>query len=157
MTLGYNPGLPLPLFSLLPDVPDSFYPTRGTELAAGHDLYARFAQPRGLLTIRVGDRVKIHTGVRCHLLPDHWGGIYGRSSLRERGLSVLGVGVIDADYTGELIVLACNVGTLPIEIAHGDRIAQFVVHERADRGYALRAPVGKRAPGTVGGCGSTGR
>ena len=36
-------------------------------------------------------------------------------------------GTIDADYRGELRVLLVNLGTEPIRVRHGDRVAQLVV------------------------------
>ena len=51
-----------------------------------------------------------------------------RSGLAVReGLTVLNSpGTIDADYRGEVMVLLINLGTQPVQIARGDRIAQLV-------------------------------
>lgn len=57
-------------------------------------------------------------------------GMYGRIASRS-GLSVkrgieVGAGVIDSDYTGEIMVLIYNFGTDDFVITIGDRIAQLI-------------------------------
>jgi dUTP pyrophosphatase len=36
-------------------------------------------------------------------------------------------GTVDADYRGEVLVLAVNLGDAPIEIRRGERVAQLVI------------------------------
>ena len=57
------------------------------------------------------------------------GQVRPRSGLAAKhGLTVLNApGTIDADYRGEVGVLLVNLGTEPVTIARGDRIAQLVV------------------------------
>jgi dUTP pyrophosphatase len=52
-----------------------------------------------------------------------------RSGLAWRGgITMLNTpGTIDADYRGEIKVLAVNLGEEPFTISHGDRIAQMVI------------------------------
>lgn len=170
-----------PLFSCLPGVPEQYLPTRGTLQAAGCDLFAYL--PDGPVTVEpclwgevksglcsvgpLGDLfagevshvpscAPIRTGVRAHMRECHWGAIYGRSSLRKVGI-LSDPGVIDADYTGELIVLVRNLSRVSYTIRDGDKIAQFIVHPRADLGYSVRAADAVRSSGAIGGFGSTGR
>jgi dUTP pyrophosphatase len=157
-----------PLFSLLPGVPEQYLPSRGTAQAAGCDLYAYL--PDGPVKVPAwqigfdpwkrpyldaGPALPVRTGVRAHMRECHWGAIYGRSSLRKVGI-ISDPGVIDADYEGELIVLVRNLSGKPHTIKDGDRIAQFVVHARADAGYIVRELGAARAAGNAGGFGSTG-
>lgn len=157
-----------PLFSLLPDVPSEYMPQRGSGLAAGHDLMILHFEhcadviagvPLGdACHLPPGEGVRCHTGVRIHLRPEHWAGIYGRSSLRDRGLSTMGTGVIDADYTGELIVIVRNLHPqIYRTLRAGQKIAQLIVHNRADCHLAYDLPpVGEVKPRGPGGFGSTG-
>ncbi|MGF1669785.1 MAG: dUTP diphosphatase, partial [Balneolaceae bacterium] len=44
------------------------------------------------------------------------------------GITMLNTpGTIDADYRGEVKVLAVNLGSEPFTVNHGDRIAQMVI------------------------------
>lgn len=78
-----------------------------------------------------------------------------RSSMASKGITVSG-GVIDAGYTGEIMVLMTNHAPRPYIIHAGDKIAQAipipVIANRAE--WADELPVSTRADG---GFGSTGR
>lgn len=109
-------------------------PTRGSEYAAGWDLYADNyegckGQKDWTLIISPNSTVKIGTGISIALPNYTFGGIYPRSGLATKyGLAPANkVGVIDADYRGELIVALYNHSSLPQTIHQGDRIAQLIV------------------------------
>ena len=109
-------------------------PTRGSEYAAGWDLYADNyegckGQKDWTLIIPPNTTVKIGTGIAIALPSYTFGGIYPRSGLATKcGLAPANkVGVIDADYRGELIVALHNHSTFPQSINQGDRIAQLIV------------------------------
>lgn len=130
-------------------------PEYATGGAAGVDLRAAVD---GELVVGPGERVAVPTGLTV-AIPDGWEGqVRPRSGLAIRhGLTVVNApGTVDSDYRGEIRVLLVNLGTEPVPIRRGDRVAQLVL-----------APVGRiawqpleRLPGTDrgdGGFGSTGR
>ncbi|MDD4730470.1 MAG: dUTP diphosphatase [Desulfovibrio sp.] len=99
----------------------------GTVSSAGLDLRACFDEPE--LVIEPGDRVAIGTGVRMEICEPGWAGfIFSRSGLgTKQGLTISqGVGVIDPDYRGELIVSLLNTSGQRRLVARGQRIAQLV-------------------------------
>lgn len=96
-------------------------PTLATVGSCGYDLYASCSADVGQ-----GVVTKVRTNTRVSLPPGHVGFIKGRSGLGSRGLTVLG-GVIDNDYTGELIVICCSVGGEVFSFKPGDKIAQLVI------------------------------
>ena len=99
-------------------------PTRGSSMAAGLDLYALDGA-----TVNVGETVLIHTGIALAIPEGYAGFIYARSGIAaKRGLAPANkVGVIDADYRGEIMVALHNHGTAAQTVDAGERIAQLVV------------------------------
>jgi dUTP pyrophosphatase len=65
-------------------------------------------------------------------------------------------GTIDSDYRGELKVILVNLSHAPVEIGHGERIAQLVVAPVARARWAEVAALDDTSRG-AGGFGSTGR
>ena len=106
--------------------PGAVLPTRGTDAAAGADLYACLDAP---LTIAPGETVFVPIGLAMEIPQGYGGFVYARSGLAsKRGLAPANkVGVIDADYRGELLVSLHNHSSLPQTIQPGDRIAQLVI------------------------------
>ena len=103
--------------------PEARLPTQGSALAAGWDLYALEAT-----IVSKGSSVMISTGLAC-AIPEGWEGqIRCRSSLGKKGMILPnGVGTIDADYRGELKVLATWIGPGDeFHIKKGERIAQLL-------------------------------
>ena len=99
---------------------DAIIPTRSSKRSAGLDLYSSID-----VNIEVGSIKKINTGI-CISLPDSsYGSIRDKSSLAAKGLLTLG-GVIDNDYTGEIIVIMTSL-IEPINIKQGQKKAQLVV------------------------------
>jgi dUTP pyrophosphatase len=104
--------------------PEASQPTQGTKSAAGWDL-------RALEDTKVfkGVSAKIRTGLAV-AIPEGWEGqIRSRSSLGAKGMIMPnGVGTIDSDYRGELMVLATWIGEGDfIELSKGERIAQMLI------------------------------
>ena len=128
-------------------------PTRGTAAAAGMDLYAMEQT-----VIAAGETVLVHTGIAL-AIPEGYGGfIYARSGLAtKRGLAPANkVGVIDADYRGEIMVALHNHGQSEQTVAAGERVAQLVVAPvlMAELSLTDALPDTERGEG---GFGSTGR
>ena len=130
-------------------------PTYGSEYAAGADLYALADAP---ITIEVGATVLIKTGL-CMEIPEGYAGlIYARSGLAsKKGLAPANkVGVVDADYRGEVMVALHNHGTCAQTVEHGERIAQLVVAPFLAVNYEESEELSDTVRG-AGGFGSTGR
>ena len=104
---------------------DAKIPTRGSRVAAGHDLYAIET-----LSIPANNRALIKTGLAIAVPDGSYGRIAPRSGLATKSITV-DAGVIDADYRGEVKVLLVNHGKMDYEVQKGDRIAQLIV-ERID-------------------------
>jgi dUTP pyrophosphatase len=102
-------------------------PHYATEGSAGLDLRACLQAP---LRIVPGQAELIPTGLSIHLAdPGLAAMILPRSGLGHKHGLVLGnlVGLIDSDYQGPLMVSCWNRGSVPYEIAVGERIAQLIV------------------------------
>ena len=98
-----------------------------TPLSAGIDLRACLDTPH--VTVPAGGRVTVPTGVSVQPATDGIAGfLYSRSGLGAReGLTVAqGTGVIDPDYTGEILVVLLNTSGQERRITHGDRVAQLI-------------------------------
>ena len=104
--------------------PDASIPTQGSKSAAGWDLRALEDT-----VVEKGKSSKIRTGLAV-AIPEGWEGqIRSRSSLGAKGMIMPnGVGTIDSDYRGELMVLATWIGEGDkIELSKGERIAQMLI------------------------------
>ncbi|MEL7642140.1 MAG: dUTP diphosphatase [Solidesulfovibrio sp.] len=103
-------------------------PTVATPGSAGLDLRADIEAET--LTIAPGARAAVPTGIAIEIeTPGLAGFVYSRSGLgAKHGLTVAqGVGVIDPDYRGEIIVWLLNTSTEPKTIARHERIAQLIL------------------------------
>ena len=101
-------------------------PAYQTDGAAAMDLRAFLPAP---ITLAPGQREKIPTGI-CIETPAGFAAlILARSGIAARcGIGLCnGVGLIDSDYRGELIVSLINHGQEPFVVADGDRIAQLML------------------------------
>ena len=102
---------------------DSQIPTRGSEYAAGYDLYAHESA-----VIEPHMTKKIGTGVAIQPPKDSFGAVFARSGLAAtQGLRPANcVGVCDYDYTGEYIVALHNDSNEERIVEAGERIGQVV-------------------------------
>ena len=130
-------------------------PTYGSEYAAGADLYACLDEAQ---TIEPGQTVLIHTGIAMEIPEGYAGLVYARSGLAsKKGLAPANkVGVIDADYRGEIMVALHNHGTQPQTVEPEERIAQLVITPYIVGAFHQVDELGDTVRGT-GGFGSTGR
>ena len=90
-------------------------PTQGSALAAGWDMYSLEDT-----VVPKGSSVLIRTGWAA-AIPEGWEGqLRCRSSLGKKGMIMPnGIGTIDADYRGELMVLATWIGQRQLAQKHG--------------------------------------
>ena len=97
-------------------------PTRGSEYAAGYDLYAAIENN---ITVPAHSTEKIGTGLSFELPDETFAAIFARSGLAtKQGLRPANcVGVCDSDYRGEYIVAIHN----DTDIEPGERIAQMIL------------------------------
>ncbi len=101
--------------------------TYATPCSVGLDLRACIDGEKAL--IPAGERFAVPAGIAVEPMePGIAGFIYARSGLgAKRGLTVAqGVGVIDPDYRGELVVVLLNTSSEPLIVRRGDRVAQLV-------------------------------
>lgn len=103
---------------------NAILPTRGSEYAAGYDLYSCES-----VTIGPYETIKVHTGLAFELPEGTFGAIFARSGLAtKQGLRPANcVGVCDSDYRGEYIVALHNDSDDIRKIECGDRIAQLIL------------------------------
>lgn len=111
------PALSIKLLSLFGKIP-----TKGSEHAAGYDLYSASTgevPPRGRICINTDIAVKVPYGTYGRVAP--------RSGLTLKNGIDVGAGVIDADFGGNIGVILFNHTDTPFKFATGDRIAQFIL------------------------------
>lgn len=101
-------------------------PTRGSEYAAGYDLYAATDTQTSIFP-HMTQLVKI--GLAFELPDGYFGAIFARSGLAsKKGLRPANcVGVVDSDYRGEVMVALHNDSDHIMTIDAGERIAQLVL------------------------------
>ena len=135
--------------------PDAVIPTRGSEYAAGYDLYACLDAP---VTICPHETVKVGTGISAAIPEGYFGAVFARSGLASKqGVRPANcVGVCDSDYRGEYMVALHNDKEEPVIISTGDRIAQLVILPFLTAEFELTDDLPETARG-AGGFGSTGK
>jgi dUTP pyrophosphatase len=137
--LPHHEGLPLP--------------TRQTEGSAGYDLHS--AEPD--FTIAPMERRLVRTGLALAIPAGYEAQVRPRSGLAlKHGLTLPNTpATIDSDYRGELMVAVINLGTEPVAVTRGMRIAQMVFQkvEQMELRTVAELPVSGRG---AGGFGSTG-
>jgi len=106
--------------------PGATLPRYSSDLAAGADLYACTEQEVRILP---GETVLIPTGIAAAIPAGYAGFVFARSGLSVKmGLAPANkVGVIDADYRGEILVALYNQSGQVRLVRDGDRIAQLVI------------------------------
>ena len=134
---------------------NAIIPTYGSEFAAGADLYACLDEA---VTIEVGETRLIPTGFAFEIPVGFAGFIYARSGLAsKRGLAPANkVGVVDADYRGEVMVALHNHGKEDQIVESGERVAQMVIAPFVTANFVLADELDDTVRGE-GGFGSTGR
>ncbi|MCW5937647.1 MAG: dUTP diphosphatase [Fimbriimonadaceae bacterium] len=143
-----DPALSIPILL----EPGAAAPEYATEGAAGLDLRSNEG-----VELQPLERRLVGTGVRIALPPGYEGQVRPRSGLAMRlGLSMVNApGTIDSDYRGEIKVILINLGSDPIRLEKGERIAQLVV-ARYERANLVVVPELSESARGAGGFGSTG-
>jgi dUTP pyrophosphatase len=113
-------------FQRLKGLGDLPLPAYQTEDSAGMDIVAANEET---IELKPGDRSLVPGGFKMALPRGYEAQIRPRSGLAyKHGITMLNSpGTIDADYRGEVKVLAINHGKKPFSIKRGERIAQMVI------------------------------
>ena len=126
-------------------------PAYMTEGAAGMDICADIDHDRTLAPL---ERALIPAGLAIALPPGFEAQIRPRSGLALRqGLTMINSpGTIDSDYRGEIQLIAINLGSEPIVIHRGQRIAQMIIQRvvRAEWVEVEEIPSSARESGGFG-------
>ncbi len=130
-------------------------PTYGSEWAAGADMYAAIDEA---VTIEPNETKFIPTGLPFEIPEGYAGFIYARSGLAcKKGLAPANkVGVVDADYRGEVMVALHNHGKEAQTVEAGERIAQMIIAPFITANFIFSDELDDTVRG-AGGFGSTGR
>jgi dUTP pyrophosphatase len=138
--LPHHDGLPLP--------------RRQTAGAAGYDVAS--AEPD--FTLEPLGRRLVRTGLALAIPPGYEAQVRPRSGLAlKHGLTLPNTpATIDSDYRGELMIAMINLGTEPVAVTRGMRIAQLVFQrvERVQLVEVTELPPSERGQGGFGSTGS---
>jgi dUTP pyrophosphatase len=114
-------------------------------------------------TVRIDpkERVMIPTGLIFDIPKDHYITVHPRSGTAlKHGLNLINqTGIVDEDYVNETFILIHNSSDVTVQIRHGERIAQAILHRRnhiniIDKGFADSIP---QKTDRTGGFNSTGK
>ncbi|KAF8304783.1 dUTP diphosphatase [Clavulina sp. PMI_390] len=125
-------------------------PTRGSQHAAGYDLYS--AEDK---VIPANGKALIDTQISIAVPLGTYGRVAPRSGLASKFMIATGAGVIDADYRGIVFVLLFNHSDKDFEVKPGDRIAQLIL-EKCETPPVLEVDSLEETLRGAGGFGSTG-
>lgn len=132
-------------------------PTYATDGSAALDLRACIEAP---VTILPGSRSLIKTGLAINMMdPGLVAIVASRSGLSlKHGVRVAqGIGVIDADYHGEIGVILANDGTDAYVVEPGERIAQLMFQPVIQVSLSFVEAFSSETERGTGGFGSTGK
>jgi len=133
---------------------DALIPDFQTKGSSGADLHAAILKP---IQIKPMQRELIPTGIGLEIPEGYEIQVRARSGLAmKKGLSLVnGIGTIDADYRGEISVIAINLGDAIITIEPEERIAQIVCIKTEQFEFIEASELSDSVRGTHG-FGSTG-
>lgn len=99
-----------------------------TEYSAGLDLPAYVEEGMSII-LKTQEMTLVHTGVYVEIPIGYFGMLCLRSSMAaKRGLMLgNGVGIIDSDYRGEIMLCIYNTNSEDIVIEKGERIGQLLL------------------------------
>ena len=112
-------------------LPGAKAPNRAHPTDAGSDLHAYFGAdlPGAYMDIEPGAQQLIDTGVALKIPVGYAGFVMPRSSMRAKGVTSWGDGLIDSAYRGTIKIVLANRGTETFRIKAGDRIGQIVIQQ----------------------------
>ena len=129
---------------------DAQAPTRGSDEAAGYDLYSYESEtvvPKQIKLIDTGISIRVPEGTYGRIAP--------RSSVSKKGI-LINAGVIDRDYRGPVKVMVHNLSNNNYVINKNDRIAQLILEQIKTPPVELVEELDDTVRGE-GGFGSTGK
>ncbi|TDP74145.1 dUTP diphosphatase [Roseateles toxinivorans] len=132
-------------------------PSYATDGSAALDLRACIAEA---ITLEPGGRALVKTGLAINMMdPGLVAIVASRSGLSlKHGVRVAqGIGVIDADYHGEIGVILANDGQLPYVVQPGERIAQLMFQPVVQVALQVVEEFSTVTDRGAGGFGSTGK
>jgi len=130
---------------------ENLVPTRGTEGSAGYDLYLAYDS-----IVYAGSTQMVGTGVKVKIPAGFMGVVTPRSSTGKRGLSLSNtVGIIDSDYTGEIMLDIKNSNRERVILYKYDKLFQLMIVPVATIELSVVASLEETERGS-GGFGSTG-
>ena len=103
---------------------DAITPTRATEGLVGLDFYSPVDY-----VIPPHNQLMIPTQIKLQIPLGYYGRLASKSSLAIFHQLHVGAGVIDPDYTGEIMVLLINTTSHVHPIMRGDPIAQLILEK----------------------------
>jgi deoxyuridine 5'-triphosphate nucleotidohydrolase len=104
----------------------AYMPERAHEDDAGYDIRTPFSITVPPFTAHNGPgKAIIHTGIHVEVPKGHGGMLNSKSGLNIKD-DIIGEGVIDVGYTGEIVVKLYNLGTKEHHFEPGDKIIQLV-------------------------------
>lgn len=133
------------------------YPSYATSGSAAMDLRACLDQA---ITLQPQERIAVPTGIAINMMdPGLVAIVASRSGLSlKHGIRVAqGIGVIDADYHGEIKVLLTNDSDIAYEIQPAERIAQLMFQQVTQVDLLLVDEFTIETERGTGGFGSTGK
>lgn len=132
--------------------PDITIPKRGTEHAAGYDIFMPHLEliyPGETKKIKLGFATAIPVGYAALMMP--------RSSFGSKGIQLVNtIGLIDSDYRGEWMAVIKNTGNDPITWEPEDRVLQFTLVQVLTSDLEVVGDLDETERGE-GGFGSTGK
>lgn len=106
--------------------PNAMPPVRAHATDAGADL---FAYTENQIVVKPGCQTLVDTGVAMKIPVGYAGFVMPRSSMRAKGITSWGDGLIDSAYRGTIKIVIANRGESDYKISYGDRIGQIVIQK----------------------------
>ncbi len=130
-------------------------PGKATAGSAGYDIRAKI---EGGTVLAPGERKLFKTGIYLEIPEGYEAQMRPRSGLAiKHGVTLInGVGTIDSDYRGEIMIPLVNLGQEDVLISDGDRIAQMIIARYEDIEWDEESGFTETARDT-GGFGHTGK
>lgn len=100
---------------------ESYMPEKAHKSDAGYDLRTPYE-----LTVKAGGSAVVYTGVHMVIPEDFCGLLVSKSGLLTKH-SITTTGLVDARYTGEIVVKVQNHGKDDYHFNKGDKVSQIVI------------------------------